>query len=109
MKTILLKMLPVLMSVFCTLHGVDKEYVVSDNQKTYVDLSQISVIPEGIFVQLGKGWLAIDALYHDSLGYFFSAPSNEWDTTWTCPKCKFVNGPLRMSCKECGYRYGDKI
>ena len=104
MKTILLKMVPVLMSVFCTLHGVDKECVVSDNKKTYVDLNQISVIPEGIFVQLGNGWMAIDAIYHDSLGYFFSAPSNEWKTTWTCPICNFENGILSRECEVCGYR-----
>jgi len=106
MKTIVGKVLPVLTSVFYNLHGMDNAYVVSDNQKTYVDFSQISVIPEGMFVQLGNSWMAIDAINHDSFGYFFSVPSNEWSTTWTCPICKFENGLLSMECEICGYRVG---
>jgi hypothetical protein len=102
MKTILLKILPVLMSVFCTLHGVDKEYVISDNQKTYVDLSQISIIPEGVFVQLGNGWMAIEALYHDSFGYFFQClrhgfvPDAGLKMGYSVWNARFVNIELEM-------------
>jgi len=103
MKTIVLKMLPVLMSVFCTLHAVDKDCAVSENQKIYVDLSQINVVPEGIFVQLGNDWKTIDAIYHDASGYFFTGPS-EWSFIWTCPNCGEENAIFRTECKNCGYK-----
>lgn len=104
MKKVLLRVLPGLMVFFSIAHGFEKNLGASANQKIYVDPNQVTIAPEGIFVQLGNDWIATDAVYHDSSGCYISGVSNEWSFYWTCPECGHENSPFNRSCEECGYK-----
>lgn len=80
-------------------------------EKMYVNPDQVSIEPNGIFVNVQEKWFMAEALYADTNGiYFTSASSSDWSIYWKCPYCGYINGPLDNRCqnKDCPSRKKSK-
>lgn len=72
-------------------------------EKIYLQLDQVMITLDGIFVLLEDDWITTDAIYKDSFGLFFK-PRDEWTVHWKCPICGFKNSAWKRSCGNCGYK-----
>lgn len=86
--------------LFGAIHAHENEGVVFFSaqipcEKIYLKPENVAITENGIFFQINDEWIMTEAIYFDSTGLYVSSLENEWSINWTCPKCKFVNGPLK--------------
>lgn len=80
-----------------------EEYSVAvKDQVMEVDLENLEINSEGMFIKTSGEWLQISPLSRGDNGKFQGKLSRA-SFTWRCPKCSHENGPFRKVCGGCGY------
>ena len=76
-----------------------------EHEKTYINLDQIHIDQEGIFVQIDNEWIPTSGLYFDSSGMFVqSVEFRRNPSSWVCSSCGTSNLKYRKVCVKCGVR-----
>ena len=78
--------------------------------KEYIDISQLLINENGIFVSIDDTYMQIKSIAQDQNGFYFTKVLTDQDIkwNWTCDRCGTENSPFRINCKNCGKRWSEK-
>jgi hypothetical protein len=73
---------------------------INRSEKIYVQLNQVSLSENGIYVNLNNEWIPTEAIHLDTEGLYVT---DNAIGDWKCPKCHHQNKWYHSHCQNCGH------
>lgn len=92
--------------LFLTCYTLQSSEIIEESDKVYLDISDILVFNDNIWVRHNNGWAPSNGLYADQNGFYIqpvmTRPEPErWYDYWICKRCRSRNNYRRLQCFHC--------